>query len=308
MFGESSKHLMPELSIIVCTYNRDKYILQTLGHLSAQSASKDMYEVLIIDNNSTDQTASICSEFLKNSNGNFQYFLETNQGHTYARNRGIKEAKGDLLAFIDDDAFVRPDYVSNIPPYFSDSTVSAIGGRIIPVYEDAEEPDWMTKFLWPLVAALDKGNKSVAFTGSKFPIGANMVFRASIFEKYGLFDITLGRRGSGLEGGDEKEVFLRMKEENELILYAPDVVVDHIIPPKRTELSYIKGLAVGVGTSEKRRLAKASVTVKLSKVFSETKKLLGTMVLFVFYAIQFRFQAAVMLLRFRFWVISGFFK
>lgn len=295
------------ITVIVCTYNRQEYLPDCLQHLAKQSADNRDYEVLIIDNNSTDRTADISSTFIKDHpEMNVHYYCEMNQGHTFARNRGIKEAKGKILSFIDDDAFVGKDFIKEIQSYFDDNHgVSAIGGKILPVYEN-ETPKWMSKYLLTLVSALDMGNSPKKFIGSKFPIGANMAFRAEVFEKYGLFNTDLGRRGSELEGGDEKEVFLRLKKENEEIHYVPMVKVDHIIPEKRLTMEYIKGLGIGVGSSEKRRVINAGFGETINKLASEFIKIGATFILFCFYFIQGKFAQANMLVKFRFWVLKGY--
>jgi glycosyltransferase involved in cell wall biosynthesis len=297
------------ISVVVCTYNRQEYLPDCLKHLAAQSAQSQDYEILIIDNKSTDNTATIAQDFIKDHPElNAYYFCETNQGHTFARNRGINEATGEILSFIDDDAFVDYHFIKEIQSYFNQNNeVSAIGGKISPVYE-GENPKWMSKYLLTLVSALDMGNTPKKFKGSKFPIGANMAFRAEVFEKYGLFNTDLGRRGSGLEGGDEKEVFLRMKKEKEQIHYVPSVKVDHIIPEKRLTMEYIKGLGIGVGSSEKRRVLKTGAIETVKKIMSETIKIGVTFMLFFFYFIQGKFAQAKMLVKFRYWVLTGYFK
>jgi len=297
------------ISVIVCTYNRAVYLPRTLEHLAKQSADNSLFEVLIIDNNSKDQTAQIAQDFISRyPKVQSKYFLELNQGLSHARNRGIKEAQGTVLIFIDDDAFVRPNYIQNVNDYFSNhANVSAIGGKIIPVYE-AEEPQWMSKYLLPLVAALDLGDSPKRFTGAKFPIGANMGFRKEVFEKHGVFDVNLGRNAEKLEGGEEKDLFNRLKKGNEEIHYVPNVIVDHIIPPKRTNIEYIKAMALGVGISERKRLMGKPFSEKVGKLLSESVKIGGSIVLFVFYFLSFRFQAALLLLRFRYWVLMGMLK
>jgi glycosyltransferase involved in cell wall biosynthesis len=295
---------MPKVSVIVCTYNREIYLPRTLQHLDQQDVND--FEVLIIDNNSTDHTATIAKEFTDKKPELFKYFLELDQGHTYARNRGIREAKGEILTFIDDDAFVHASYVRNIIKYFEDYSITALGGRIIPIYESGKNPEWMTKHLLPLVSALDMGLNARFFKGTKFPIGANMSFRREVFDEYGLFDVKLGRRGSsGLEGGDEKEVFIRLKKNNEPILYAPDVVVDHIIPDKRLTEEYIRGLGIGVGTSERKRLQSEGFKGWIGKLGSEAIKAAGTFVLATLNLLSGKYKAARMLIKFRIWVLKG---
>ena len=96
-------------SFITCTYNRDKYIGQTLQSVCDQKYPDNNYEIIVIDNNSTDNTASICKEFrAEYPNKNFRYFKEMNQGLSFALNRGIKEAQGEYLIFVDDDETIIP--------------------------------------------------------------------------------------------------------------------------------------------------------------------------------------------------------
>ncbi|MEQ9440555.1 MAG: glycosyltransferase [Cyclobacteriaceae bacterium] len=301
--------LSPTLSIVVCTYNRAVYIGKTLEHLIQQTIDNTDYEVVIVNNKSTDQTAEICQGFIRrNPEAPIQYVLETNQGHSYSRNRGIQESKGEIVAFIDDDAFVHPDFGANIISYFrKHPAVQAIGGKILPVYE-GKSPAWMSHFLLPLVSALDMGNQARPFTGRKFPVGANIAFRKSVFDRYGLFNVALGRIGNGLMGGDEKELIYRLKTNNEPVFYVPDVVVDHIIPEKRLQIPYIRGLAKGVGQSEKRRLSQASAFQKTQRFFEEGIKISGTCLLVVWYYLKGRFAKGNMLIRFRIWVLQGFFS
>ena len=294
------------LSVIVCTYNRAKYIGTCIEKLANQNCNKKDYEVLIVDNKSTDNSKEIIDAVIsKYPEAPLKYYLEENQGHTYARNRGIKEAKGNIISFLDDDAFVKNDYVENLTEYFSKHPdVQAVGGKIVPVYE-TQEPKWMSKYLLTLVSALDMGDNVKEFPSSKFPIGANMAFRATVFDKYGLFNVELGRRADGLEGGDEKEVFIRLRRNNEPIHYVPSIEVEHIIPEKRTRKEYIKGLGIGVGSSEMKRLKSATPPEKLKKYFSEVIKWSGSIYLFFLYNIKGKYQAATMLIKFRYWVLKG---
>jgi len=299
---------MVKLSIIVCTYNRDAYILKTLSNLKNQSINNENYEVIIINNNSTDTTEKICKNFITELNFiNFYYFNEDKQGLSFARNRGIKESNGELIAFIDDDAIACKDYCENIISFFeNDEETQAIGGKITPEYEN-NKPVWMSKYLLPLVAGLDMGDKIKEFRFSKFPIGANMAFRKSVFEKYGFFNESLGRIGSKLEGGEEKDMIFRLKKDNQKIKYVPQVHVYHFIPDKRLQQDYIKSQAIGVGTSEKKRLHKASIIVWIKKILLEFLKVIGTLIFSLYYFIIFEYAKAFMLLRIRIWIIKGFF-
>ena len=297
---------MPSISVIICTYNRADYLSGTLGSLSNQSAQSDTFEVLIIDNNSSDSTYHV-SQMFESLNPwiNIRYFLEKTQGLSHARNRGVKEAKTEILTFIDDDVLLPNNFVDEIIKSFRGTTAIAIGGKVLPYYESGKAPRWMSHFLLPTVSALDMGSRRKLFKGSKFPIGANMSFKNSAFEKYGMFNTELGRSGGELQGGEEKDLFNRLKSANEKIVYSPQVCLQHVIPEERLKEEYIKGLAIGVGTSEWKRLSKKGKWSIFKKWISEFVKLGGTVILFLVYSLQFKFAAAWMLVKFRFWVLKG---
>lgn len=297
----------PRLSIVVCTYNREVFIQKNLKHLLQQTAPKKDFEVLFVDNNSPDQSASICKDFQRNHPElNLHYFLELNQGHTHARNRGINEAQGEYISFIDDDAFVREDYAENLIAFFSKyQDAEALGGKIIPVYESGNEPPWMTPYLLTLVAAIDLGNEPKEFSKNKFPIGANIAFRKEVFKKYGLFDVNLGRRGDNLEGGDEKEIIYRIKKAGAKVMYAPSIVVDHFIPQKRVEMDYIRRMGTGVGRHERKRIAKEGLVGYVEKIMQEIIKVGATVVLFLYYLILVKPSKGITLVKFRYWVLQG---
>lgn len=295
------------LSIIICTYNREEFIGKTLEHVEQQILDNSLYEAIVVNNNSTDRTESICQEFIgRHPDSNVRHVVEKQQGHSYARNRGIAESKGKLIAYIDDDAFVEKDFGANIIRFFEvHPEVLAIGGKVIPVYRGAS-PDWMTPYLLPLVSALDMGKEPRPFQGRKFPIGANVTFRKEAFEQYGLFNVVLGRIGTGLMGGDEKEMILRLQKNKEAVWYVPNVIVEHIIPEKRLSMQYIRSLAKGVGQSETRRLEHAPLSEKLNRVLEEIVKIGGTLVLAVLYLLRGQPAKGCMLIRFRYWVVGGF--
>ena len=299
----------PILSIVICTYNRDTYLQKCLDHLSRQTAPKDVFEVLVINNNSSDQTEQICSEFSKNNQELlFRYLVEREQGLSFSRNLGVNQSNGEILSYIDDDSFADSNFALNLIGYFrKHQEVNAIGGRITPVYEGTA-PSWMSKYLLPLVAALDMGTKPRAFKGRKFPIGANMAFRKSVFDHAGLFHTELGRRGAFLGSGEEKEFFYRLKKQNMPIHYVPDIHVHHSIPDKRLQMDYIKKMAKGIGKSEALRLRQGPLHQYISRWVQEFLKIGATIILAIAYFLQGDLSKASMLLKFRLWFLGSFLK
>ncbi len=299
----------PILSIVICTYNRDKYLQKCLNQLSKQTASKNLFEVVVVNNKSTDQTEEICLNYKKaNPQLQFKYLIEPLQGLSYCRNRGVVESLGEIISYIDDDAFAGRDYASNLISYFQDHLkVDAIGGKVTPLYQ-SNEPKWMSRYLLPLVAALDMGDAARTFPRWRFPIGANMAFRRTILVDSGPFHPGLGRKGSFLGSGEEKELFYRLKKQNRSIHYVPNVHVKHSIPDFRTETNYIKRMAKGIGKSEALRIKKRPLHIVIGKWFQEFFKIGATVILAFSYILRGKWPKASMLVKFRMWLFSSFLK
>ena len=296
------------ISVIVCTYNREKYIYECLSRLAANKCSVD-WEIVLINNNSTDNTASECERFEKNCNpNNYRYFVEKRQGLSFARNRGIQEAKGEWLVFLDDDAFVEEDYIENLNKnlkYYP--AIGAFGGKIVPFFEE-ETPDWLNPWSLSFVSALDKGNKVCEFDNKKrgYPIGANMGIARKAIEKCGNFNTDLGRNGSGiLLGGEEKDIFNRIREAGFPIMYFPDIAVRHCIPSHRTTREFIAKIGYGVGVSEKLRTKHLGKSAYLKRLIAECVKWGGTIALWLGYLCMRQPQKGNILIVFRSNVTRG---
>ncbi|MBN2165266.1 MAG: glycosyltransferase [Marinilabiliaceae bacterium] len=295
------------ISIIICTYNREQFIKRCLDSLAIQSVGAGLFEIIFVNNNSTDSTEIIFNEFEKeHPDLNITYCIESRQGLSHARNRGISEAKGDVLAFLDDDAIASKDYVKYLSDQFLPSKYSSGGGKILPLWE-TKKPHWMSKFLLPLVSVIDLGNKTKGFPSGKFPVGANMFFRRKIFEQVGTFNTDLGRIGKNMLGGEEKDLFNRIRNKKNSIGYFPSIEVHHIIPEERTTIDFVKKQALGVGLSEKIRTKDRSLKY-IIRLLLELMKWGATLVLSFFYFILMHFSKALMLIKFRYWVTSSFLK
>lgn len=291
------------LSIIICTYNREKYLGETLERL-ARCTNAGEWELVLVNNRSTDSTEQICTSFQQNHPElNIQYVIEDQQGLSYARNRGMKEAKGDWFVFLDDDAFVESDYLNQLQQYIlTIPDMAAFGGRIYPLFEDGRQPDWLCHWNRSWLSALDKGAKITTFRGKEFPIGANMGFCRKLADQCGVFDTTLGRSGKNLIGGEEKDYFYRIKATGSQIYYLPKIAVQHCIPPSRTTYDYIRRLGDGVGRSEKMRTEHSG---RVQRLASEAVKWCATIVLWCIYALSGRHACGDSLVLFRYYVTKG---
>ena len=225
------------LSVIICTYNREKYIYNVLKSLADNTLPHDCYEIVLVDNNFADNTRGECDRFVRDfPDVRFRYFVETNQGLSHARNRGIKESTGDILVYVDDDALVNNEYLQTYYDFFNQyPDIDAAGGPIIPKYE-TEEPSWMSHFTRALITGYKYlGDKVKEFPKNDYPGGGNAAYRASVFEKVGLYNVDLGRKGDSLVGAEEKDIFDKMHALGMQILYLPTPVLHHIIPQKKLE-------------------------------------------------------------------------
>ncbi len=295
------------LTVIICTYNRAKYIGPLLESIAANDLSKAEYEILLVDNNCTDNTREICDTFTSNHpDVNFCYVSEPEQGLSAARNKGIKEAKGDIIVYIDDDALVDTWYLRTIVEYMSvHPEIDAVGGPIVPLYE-TEEPQWMTCYTKELLCGyLYFGDKERTFPGDRYPGGGNAAYRANVFEKVGLFNTDLGRKGDSLMGAEEKDIFDKMSSQRMRFMYLPKMILHHIIPQKKLEKDYFDRLTLQIGKSEHQRTLAIGKGKYAKRLFSEAVKWGGTLVLLCLYTISFHPMKGWKLILFRRNVTKG---
>ncbi|MBI4648704.1 MAG: glycosyltransferase family 2 protein [Bacteroidia bacterium] len=291
-----------KLSIIICTYNRDKFIADALNSLAAQSLNKQEYEVIVVNNNCTDNTENICRKFATaHPELNFRHDTEKTQGLSSARNKGISISTGKFIAFIDDDAITEKTYAENIVIAFEKyPEYHAIGGKVLPIYPDRHEPVWMSKYIQGVVSKVDLGEEFSEFK-KKYPVGCNMAFRKEIFEELGEFNTELLLRN------DDKYIFLKLKRNNKRTLYAPNVVVHHNIDAYRMEYSFIKKLSKQIGSTERVRLKTEPFYLTIAKPFEYLFKFCAALILGFRFMINGQFAKAVYIVMIRWLVLVGFF-
>ena len=296
---------MLKISAVVCTFNREKYLVKALDSLASQTLSADFFEVVIINNNSTDNTEKVCKEFhQKYSNIQYRYFIETNQGLSFARNRGIDESRAELVTFIDDDAWLDKNFLKELVDFMEQhSEVVSVGGTILLDYED-RRPNWQTKYLASLFGYFKYSDHCEAFKKTDYPRGSNMTFRKSVFEQIGKFNTALGRIGQNLGGGEEKDIYQRIYSRGLTVYNLPTALVYHAVPVSRTSVDFIRKQAIGVGQSEWYRV-RGNNKLILQRFFQEIIKWFATLFLFFIYCLKLQFPKARMVVRFRWWVSKG---
>lgn len=295
---------MNTISAIICTYNREKYIGKALESVGNQSLDKNRFQIVIINNNSDDNTQEICRDFIKaNPDLSIIYENEREQGLSAARNRGIRESDAEYLTFVDDDATLDPEFLKVVTDYMDANTdVVAVGGKILLEFE-MSRPAWATHYLDSLFGYFNLGNKSCVFRAPQYPRGSNMSLRSTVFNLVGDFSTDLGRKRDSLEGSEEKELFARVYKLEKPIVYIPEAVVYHAVPASRTHTDFIRKQAIGYGKSQKIYCRRHGGLIKMYRM--ELVKWIASMILFLYYLLSFRPQKGCMILRFRCWVRHG---
>jgi glycosyltransferase involved in cell wall biosynthesis len=293
-----------QLSIIICSYNRASYISDALDSLYQQQIDLDTFEVIVVDNNSTDGTEDVYTHWRENHlNGHFSYTTETKQGASFARNTGAKLAKGNWFCFMDDDAVATPNYVKNILQHISNHpTIVGFGGRIIPKYIP-DEPKWMSYYVSSLVGNFDYAPIACPFENGKYPLESNMIVSKAIFEQIGGFNTALpGVVGTLRIGGEGKDLFFKIMQLGHTIYYDPSILVHHVVEVKKLTSEYMYRVASGIGRGEATRTKAISQKTYLIKILEYFFKLGAAIVLGITYAakgkpaklwpvIQFRIDA-----------------
>jgi glycosyltransferase involved in cell wall biosynthesis len=223
----------PEITVVVSTYNRGEMLRATLESLVGQDSRGVSYEVIVVDNNSKDETSRVIKEFIASSPVEMKYVFEPRQGVSYGRNAGIERARGAIIAFTDDDVRPLADWIAQIKRAFDlFPQVECVGGKILPIWNN-NPPAWLTRNHWTAMALQDYGDVPI-LVNAEAPrsfAGANFSFRTEVFSRIGLFSGDLTR-------GQDTEMLLRFWSAGGQGLYAPDVVVMADVQPERLTKRY----------------------------------------------------------------------
>jgi len=228
-----------KVSVIIPTVNRAEYLKNALISVQNQSFPKDEYEIIVVDNGSTDNTPQVVEECNRNGKIKVRYIKESNIGLHNARHAGAKTAKGEILAYVDDDVICDSDWLSELAKPYAAPEVGCVGGKILPKWE-AEPPEWINQYR-SYLSLLDWGDeikelKTPDIYGCNFSIRNSLLFEVGGFNPDAFGDKKLfWYRGDG-ETGLLRKVFKKSKK----IIYTPKAIVWHVIPKNRLTLEYMK--------------------------------------------------------------------
>jgi len=274
----------PSISVIICTYNRDKFIGEALNCLAKQTLPTGNFEIIVVDNRSTDNTASIAKKFIADHPElQARYVMEPNKGLSFARNRGIQEARASIVTYIDDDAEVTPHFLESIVSFLqANSSVVGVGGKVIPKYSESGEPKWISKYLNGFVGRMDFGDRPKQFDSKmKYPTGCNMTYTKEILQKAGGFNNELTFRS------DDKYIFHQVTRFSDKIYYVPSAMLYHNIDNDRLSFPNFKKLFLKSGNEEKIRVRSEMGTAGIVKKFFELIfKTTAATVIYILYIIK----------------------
>jgi len=249
-FGAHHECDWMNVTVVLCTCNRCSSLTSALDSLAAQLLPESIrWEVIVVDNNSTDDTREVAEGYCRKHPERFRYVFEPRQGLSRARNAGIRAARGEVVAFIDDDVIAEPSWLRNITASLLHGKWAGAGGRIVPP-QCFTAPEWLTvggetDLVGALLPLFDLGDQAGEM--KRPPYGTNMAFRKDMFDKHGMFRTDLGRCGGSLLMGEDTEFGNRLMSAGECLRYEPLAVVEHPVPKERLSKKWFRAWWFGFG-------------------------------------------------------------
>ena len=240
---------MIQISVIIPTHNRCEYLRDAIISIQKQNFSKDEYEIIVVDNKSTDDTPEVVEECNRKGKKEVVYVKEPELGLHNARHAGAKAAKGEILAYVDDDVICDSNWLSELIKHYADPEVGCVGGKILPKWE-ATPPEWVNQYP-SYLSLLDLGDKvkelkRPGIWGCNFSIRKSLLFEVGGFNPDAFGDKKLiWYRGDGEVGLLRSVLGVEKK-----IIYTPHAIVWHVIPKSRLTISYFKKRSFIQGISD----------------------------------------------------------
>ena len=240
------------LTVALCTHNHRERLARTLRGLAQLAPPASPWELLIIDNASTDGTSQlVMTTDWRTPEMNVRVVREEKLGLSNARNRAIQEATGEFIVFMDDDESPDPHWLGAYERIILAERPDALGGRIEVMFEDGRRPTWLQDELLGFLGQLDHGGAARRLAAPDTPIfGGNFAFRKDIFARIGTFDAGLGRKGSDNTGGEDTEIYRRMIASGCNIWWVPDAVICHRIQAGKLRRRYFLDLHFRQGRTQ----------------------------------------------------------
>jgi glycosyltransferase involved in cell wall biosynthesis len=235
---------VPDVTVLICTFNRAVRLSETLDTLAEADISSGLrWEVIVVDNNSTDRTRAIVESRAASYPAPLRYLFEPRQGKSNALNTGIAASRARVIAFTDDDVRLPPGWLEAAArPLFEREDIDYTGGPVRPIWE-APKPGWLDEDgnLGGTIAVKNHGPEPFVFEEQrKTPLGVNMAVKRSLVDRIGGFRPDLGRRGRSLLGQEQAEFFCRARAAGARGLYVPEMTLEHHVPAARLTRGYFR--------------------------------------------------------------------
>ena len=228
------------VSVILATRDRAALLKTTLEALRRQISPGCPVEILVVDNGSVDETRDVVQAAARESSIPVRYLTEPRPGKSHALNTAVSHARGDLLAFTDDDVLPSPKWLAAFTQAFSETGADYVAGRILPLWE-ATPPRWLTPPLHGVLAVADGGQQRLILEGVHdeiMPIGANMAVRRHVLDRIGGWNPDLGKLKDTLRTGEDHEFALKLAAAGLAGVYEPEACALHRVPADRLRLGY----------------------------------------------------------------------
>jgi glycosyltransferase involved in cell wall biosynthesis len=220
------------ISIAICTYNHARTLAVTLESLRGLTCPVSLsYEILVIDNHSRDETKDLVLRWQPVWGNRLRYILEGCPGLSHARNRAWREARGEVVSYLDDDVTVDPGWLAAVAAAFEKYAAAVVGGKSRLLYP-SPRPAWLPEKYEVLLSRLDYGEQVLVDTDREL-FGLNFSVRKEWLDQAGGFDVTLGRCGRSLTSGEELDLLRRIRARGGIAVYEPRAVVGHLVPAAR---------------------------------------------------------------------------
>lgn len=241
----------PKISVIIATFNRAKNLRYFLDRLENHLTLSGLpLEIVLVDNNSSDQTPEILASYKTRSQLPVRTVREARQGSNHARNAGIQTAKGELLVFTDDDVAFSEGWIGDLVEYMdTHPSCDVVTGSITPRFE-VPRPLWLTDDILPLYGYQNFGDKSTDIHFPSFPVEMNMAIRAHVFTRYGGFDTSISRDDKTLMSNDGKLFFYHLSKKAAVVRYIPGAHLYHLIPTDRLTVKWVLRRSFWQGVSD----------------------------------------------------------
>jgi glycosyltransferase involved in cell wall biosynthesis len=235
---------LPRISLVICTFNRADILPRCLVAAISQSIAPEDYEVIVVDNASSDHTRAIALRF-----AGVRYLYCGTRGLSAARNTGAAAARGEVVAYIDDDAIADRDLLKQILGVFEAHPDAGCAGGRIALSMPPKLPRWFRQEFAGYYSEFNPGGAETRKITEmwEYPYGANIAFRRDALEKAGYFSEKMGRVGRDQSGGEELDLECRLAQLGYAIYYNPHALVEHVIMPQRLTWSHIANTARAAG-------------------------------------------------------------